>query len=306
MRTHHVVALAFCASVAFSASSFAAIISFDPDGAAPGNSAYQVASMDLLVGNSIAVNAITPNGLSTAFDQLYQARLGSLLDAGGHVINVPGLNAVGGFEITAIAGYSATGTVSGSGVGSTVSSHLKIGYDTGFVELFYHPTPSSPHASDLNGTGFNDDVLIYKGTITAASGVFMITNGTGPLDLFSSAAFWAGNTTVSGIGGLTLSAATTFYNSAFFTNGTQVLNINANTSTALPYRETDPSKRFINLDGITPYTPNIGGASGTNGITGTDILIQADANASFTPEPASLGLLGLGALGLVARRRRHD
>ncbi|MEI8194672.1 MAG: PEP-CTERM sorting domain-containing protein [Phycisphaerae bacterium] len=296
MRLSHFLAVAFTASAAVSASSFGNIISFDPDGPAAGNSAYQVASIDFLVGNSIAVNGLFS---PASFTQLYQARLGSLLDAAGHVIPVPGLNST--FEITVVAGYTANGTVSGSGVGSTITSHLAPGNDTGFVKLYYHAT--SPHASDLNGTGFNDDHLIYTGTITSASAIFMITNGVSPLDLFSPAPFWAGNTTVNGIGGLSLSALTASYDSSFFTNGLNIMTVDANTSTALPYRETDPSKQFVNLNG-SAYTPNIGGPTGTNGVTGTDILIQADANAAFTPEPASLGLLGLGAMGLLARRRR--
>lgn len=296
MKLSHFVAAALTISAVVSASTFGNVISFDPDGPAVGNPAYQVASIDFLVGNSIAVSGATS---PQSFTQLYQARLGSLLDANGHVITVPGLNAPGGFEITVIAGYNANGTVSGAGPGSTITSHLIPGDQTGFVKLFYHPT--APHASDLNGTGFNDDHLIYSGTITAASAIFMITNGISPLDLFNTAN-WPTNTTVNGIGGLSLSAATSTFDPAFFASGINLMTVDANTSTALPYRETDPSKQFVNLNG-TFRVPNIGGPTGTNGVTGTDILIQADANAAFTPEPASLGLLGLGTLGLLARRR---
>lgn len=47
------------------------------------------------------------------------------------------------------------------------------------------------------------------------------------------------------------------------------------------------------------YTADFEGSSPTS-TTGNDIAVTA-----LTPEPGSIGLLGLGALGLLARRRRR-
>ena len=100
----------------------AGIVSFDPDGSAVGNGVDQVASFDLLPGNSLAENALPPVGIAGPgpLVQLYQARLGALLDAHGNVIPVAGLNST--FEITLIAAYTATSTVTGNIVSTQLSA----------------------------------------------------------------------------------------------------------------------------------------------------------------------------------------
>ena len=158
--------------------------------------------------------------------------------------------------------------------------------------MFYDP---AHNANDLAGTGFNDGTMIYKGTVTAANGVISFGSTVSLLDQFNNDD-WAGQQTLNAIGGLTLSASTLSLNSAWFTQGVGVVSVSANTSTALPYQENDPSKQFVGVDGTSTVIPHLGTI---NGASGPDILIQADANANFTavPEPASLALLGLGGSG---------
>jgi hypothetical protein len=290
MKTHQIWACALTLAAAASVS-YGAVIQFDPDGTAPGNGTLSVGSFAMVPGNSIAVGGLTN---TASFTQLYQARVGNLLDGNGNILTVPGLNST--FELTAIVGYQAAGTSSGN----TISASLKPGTSgTSFIDIYYN---SSVKASDLNGTNFNTGTLIYSGTLTYASSVFMVdtTQAASALDQFNTAN-WLGEQSVTGIGGLAVVASTGFTDPDFFKSNMTGSSISANTSTALPYKETDPSHSFVNIGG-SAYTPSIGAV---NGQSGPDILIQADANAAFTlaPEPASLALLGLGALGLLARRR---
>ena len=66
--------------------------------------------------------------------------------------------------------------------------------------------------------------------------------------------------------------------------------------------ETDPSKQFVGIDGVTPVIPALGAV---NGISGPDVIIEADANATFSvvPEPLSAGLMALGAMALLRKRK---
>jgi hypothetical protein len=268
----------------------AALIVFDPDGAGP-DPAVQVGTFDLLPGNSLNQNAL-PGPLTTIY---FQSRLGSLTDGTGHAINVPGLNSAplaGGsnFEITAVAKF---GTIQ-SNVGNTTN----LGIDPsrpGTLDLYYDTAANS---NDKAGTGFTDGTHILSANINFVGSSFTVfpTLGLGNLDNFGPNDY-PGVQSVRGAGGAEVDAAVSTFNPAFFVTSLAGASLNTSTSTALPFNEVDPSVSFQGT------AANIGTI---NGVTGTDVIQQTDASIAFSPipEPASAGLLMLGLVGALCRRRR--
>jgi len=275
----------------------AAIVTIDPDGLAGINNPVQVGSIDFLPGNALnqnAINVADPTSVPAQFTNYYQARLGSLLDQNGNVIQVAGLNST--FEITIVSQFDLTPSIYQDQFNNLITTTALAPQTANSVNYFQIYYDSKMNANDLSGVGFNDGTLIMSGSISFFGGSF-VEFGVFPktlLDQFG-ANDWGNTLSNTGVGGSAVTAEVSYVNTDFFSSNIQQMNFN--TTNAEPYNQINPSKSFIN--GIIP---NIGAI---NGQTGPDIIVQGDAVASFVvPEPGVFMLMGISSLGLFLRRRK--
>jgi len=291
------------AAVGFGPTSRAAVVvNFDPNGTG-GATNLAIVSFDESPGNALAVGSILAPGVPntvTPFTVLYQARIGTLNDAGNNIVSVPGLTTTG--ELTIVAMFKEVETVTGP---NSVTLSLNTPQVGSFIQVYFDPSKDS---SDLAGTGFNNGTLIYSGTVNR-DGTGSFANTPGAIDNFDNhlANDYPGVLSLVGAGGTILSANTTFQNSNFFLTSVSMLQFSFNTSNKVPFAEVDPSHLFFN--GTVPVL----GPPGLtiNGLTGPDFQFQADANSSFqtaaVPEPATVSgaLVGIGLIALRAFRARR-
>lgn len=301
----HVLAAAAAAVLGLGAFAQAVTVPvpFDPDGPGPAPT-VALGTIDLAPGNALAQGAVplAPTGLSP-FTQLYQAKVSSLRDINNNVIPVAGLGTT--FEITAVAGISSLGAQ----LGPVIIFNQAPAAQLNFLEFWV----SGVNSSDLAGTGFNDGTKILSAVIDTLTGSFLVTGGPTLLDQSPNGNQWGPQQTVVGTGSLAMTAGVTSADPAYFkTAPATVAVVFANSNENLPFQQTDPSHLFVTgPNGAPPtYAPVLGPV---NGISGPDIILQADANASFSvvgvPLPSSVaaGLVGLGSLivGGVYRRSRR-
>jgi len=283
---------AVAAGLMVAATAQADLFTFDPDGAgaiAP----VEVGSFDFLPGNALAdfpsqqPFSSYDAGDTGLFTFYQQARLGSLIGPNGEDIALPGLNSA--FEITAVSEYTVGFSISADG--SQIALFNPAGR-TNFTRLIFDDTPD---ADDLTGAGFFDGAVILEGTNTFASGIIQtLPFPPTDLDQFGPDNYPLTDTMVSFGGALTAANAFTTLDPAFFLDTLVAMNVNTNL--ASPFAQVNPSAVFD--DGAV--TPVLGSVNGL----GEDVQLQTDANASFLiPEPASVALLTLGGLMIVARRR---
>jgi hypothetical protein len=281
------VALALI-SLATAASATDPII-FDPCGKggvkSNGGCPVAVASFDWLPNSALAVKGNPAGGLTTgaAVDLLSQAKLGVMILEDGTFKGPPA-----GVEFTFVAGFNETATVNPQGVAFVLTPG-----SSSFFEMWTSTSNSNP----LNGTGYNDTKRILTATVVDASGNF--NAGSDPnqqiqqYDQFINNDY-PGIETITGSGSTQISGAILSADPNYFPNLTQEqidnLKVFFNTSTVTPFKQTNPSKKFVAAasptdvgpNGATYAFPNIGNPNGALQFgSDLDFELQSDANQSF-------------------------
>lgn len=209
-------------------------------------------------------------GATDTFTLTFQGFAG-VINGGSPAPNLyvaPPGSASGGYELTSIAVLNETATCL-----DALCNSISITTNGG---TWYVKFDDSPDANQAAGTGFTDGTTIISGDWTGGSAVFTDVGGFG-------------------VGGGQVFGTVTFTDNNFI--NPDLLATVVQTS--------------LNFPGTAAWTPsaNVNDAA-VGPITDSNFIVQADADQTFTveqvPEPATLGLAGLGLLGLaLSRKRRH-
>ena len=271
----------------------AADLTFSPDGlfttAYPDNE-FQFNTLDFLPGNLLVedLDALSSSPAGTVSSKLYyQARLGLFVDSDGVPLGGTGLNAPGGYEITAVIEAdvvldSASGSVNVPG--GTIAKNIDIEHDpngTATVEFFIDAAQDSNNAA---GTGFNNGTVFLRADLSEINTeVNILDDGLGNaimglLDQFNADDF-AGQQTFSSTGSTFADGDVTYRDPSFVINPVNIFQfelIDVDSTTSTAFQQVNPSAQFEGLVGSTPYTPVLGTANGQ-----PDGQFQADSSASF-------------------------
>lgn len=273
-------------------------IAFDPSGNGGSTGATaNVLTFDWAVNSALAVGGNPAGGLAvgTKVVVLSQARLAALFDPNAAQITIPSDK-----EFTFVAGFGeAVATCNGTPCNNATFLFDGTQTNTNYFEIWVKskPTNVTTVANNLAGTGFNSSTRILYGVLSDSSGNF----ATAPCDASSMIAQfdqflnndWPGVNTLCGSGSTKLAVQVISIDPAYFPGFTpdQVANLKLkfNTSTIVPYNQTDPSRLFIGnsagAQGSDPegtVAPNLGAVNGLPPTAGAlDFEFQSDANQAF-------------------------
>lgn len=328
LRTFFLAALVMLI-VGWAAPASADTIIFDPDGGgalAP----REIDSLDWTPGNAIGIGVRATDPAGTTFQLFYQANLGSALNSDGEIVYVNNTGAAGTEDsFTLVLGFQETISTTTFDP-NTNTGNLTFAFDSGganFFQIYANTVPGS----NLSGACFVCGTLVMSGSIIPDGFVSnfsaLATAPTTPLDQAGATNNYPTVTTIAGTGSVSLTGAVEFYNTSYFSGigGSTIEFAFANANTNLPFLQADPSACFFattSTGGISPTCTGTGGQTGVapfvgvgsvdpvNGISGPNIMFQADGNASFdtnqqVPEPVTLLLLGIGLLGSAATHNRQ-
>lgn len=175
------------------------------------------------VGGNRAVSNFVANTGAKSFDLLYQARMATVLDQGGNIINTvtSQLNVAGsGFEITVVAGFKED--IAAVVAGTVIFANPAVA-GLNYFEVYFDKLDGSTGgvpSNNLTGQGFNDGRLIARGNISVVNSLFSALAGTGDLDQFGGVDNYPGLDTINGQGVTTLVAQleTGDFDPTFFPN----------------------------------------------------------------------------------------
>ncbi|CAL1240773.1 flocculation-associated PEP-CTERM protein PepA [Candidatus Methylocalor cossyra] len=222
----------------------------------------------------------SPIGATDTFTLTYQAFAGSILNTSGPNLFVPP-NPTGTYDITTFSTLQETATCLSANCSSiSISITGPATWDV-YLNDF---SKGDPKVDPAAGTGFVSGTKILSGVWTSENATFFASDG----------ANVPGST---GTGSAFLDGTVTFTNTAYI--DPSLLGSNFQASLQFP-GQTNIFTRPAAFNGV---------ATGPN--TATDFVLQTDGSQQFTagpppvvPEPGTLALLGLGAAGLAAQRRR--
>lgn len=307
----------------------------DPFGLGGAGGVYQVANLGWNNGNGISTPIATNDGSAIDLETgdivgtFGHAKLQGLSDADGNTLAIAGFDPN---KWSYVFGFSEV-AASATATGNVLRTTSVVG-----APNFFQIWANGTGALDLSGKGFNGDggaTLLLEGVISdynPASGIgqtsFDVSSVVAvPLDQFG-ADNYAGYSSTTGTGSGKLAVKVTMANAAYFLDGISLLTLDLNTDSFLnlPYVQVNPSSCF--WDGSAYFSGAGNGIAGGCGeaadggtigpINGVDLRAGGDpdwTNVMFQtrattviptviPEPGTLALMGLGALGMFMRRRK--
>ena len=311
----------------------------DPFGLGGAGGVYEVANLGWNNGNALSTPITSVSGATsdpTVGDtvQTYgQAKLQGLNDSDGNSFVIAGFNPN---AWTYVFGFSEVVTTVDTAANSSVFQTTTVAGQANFFQIWANGTG----ASDLTGKGFNGDggaVLLLSGKVSD----FDPTTGIGQTSFDSSAVTagnldqfggnsYAGYSSVAGTGGGKINVEIDSVNDKYFLDGLSLLTLDFITDTFqnLPFLQVNPSSCFWDgsayFSGAGNGIPDGCGVAGDGGTIGflngfdtralpggdpayTNTIFQTRATSVLPteiPEPGTLALLGLGALGMFVRRRK--
>ncbi|GFM33184.1 PEP-CTERM sorting domain-containing protein [Desulfovibrio subterraneus] len=301
--------------IAGSVSAHASIF-FDPTGTGSMDGAFEISGLDWNVGAGVAVDSVIPADGSTWTHNSYvymQSLLSVFNLAGG------GVQAVNGYEVTAIAGFEEVGTYTANEVNFALKNP-----DNSYFQAFWDAD------SDANvNTGYNDGTKILDGIFTdVQKSDFELTGNLVDFDS-SGADTMPGYGAMEGSGNTIATITLNYLNPFFFLldqatqdaldAGSLYFTLTFKAGQSLPFEEALPPTESIDtkdgnvieidyegLAGFGDYDHIVGAPNG-DGSPG-DFVFQIDGSSKFgtVPEPATILLSGLGllVLGFFCRKNQ--